>query len=166
MIKALRLFLWFFIVTGIIYPLLITLFAFALFPDSSTGSFLFKGDKAIGSKLLAQKFTSEKYYHSRPSASDYSALPSSGSNLGPTSKSLKEKVLKEDEKGPKDLIFSSGSGLDPHITIESALYQAKRIAKARNLDEKVLTDQIKTLSEHGSYVNVLLLNLSLDGYAR
>ncbi len=159
-------FLWFFIITGIIYPLIVTLFAFLLFPESSIGSFIYKDDKAIGAKLIGQKFESEKYFHSRPSASNYSALPSSGSNFGPISKSLKDLVNKTDKSRPADLIFQSASGLDPHITIESALYQVKRVASARNISEKILVEQIKDLSEYGSYINVLILNLSLDGYAR
>ena len=164
--KALRLFLLFFFATGVIYPLLITLFAFVFFNESSSGSFLYKEDKTIGAKLIGQKFESAKYFHSRPSASKYSALPSSGSNFGPTSQSLKAIVDKADKSEPHDLIFQSGSGLDPHITIDSALYQVKRIASERNVSEKILVEQIQSLSEYGSYVNVLLLNLSLDGYAR
>lgn len=164
--KALRLFLFFFIVTGILYPLTITLFAYLFFNESAIGSIIYKEDKAIGSKLLAQEFKETKYFYSRPSSSKYSALPSTGSNLGPNSKILKEIVSKADKSLPLDLIFQSGSGLDPHITKESALFQAKRVASSRNMDEKILIKQIEDLTEYGSYVNVLLLNLSLDGYAR
>lgn len=162
--KALRLFLWLFFVTGVVYPLAITLFAFLLFPESSGGSFIYREDKAIGSKLIGQKFEGAKYFHSRPSATGYSTLPSSGSNFGPISASLKE--LAVDKKRPPDLIFQSGSGLDPHITVESALFQVKRIAAERNMTEASLMELIRSHTEYGSYVNVLLLNLSLEGYAR
>lgn len=173
-------FLWMTVLTGIIYPLLITAIAQFTMKHKADGSFVKSNGKIVGSALIAQKFESEKYFWSRPSAVEYSPLPSGGSNLGPTSSVLKKaveerqaKILKshqvEKDKIPSELLFASGSGLDPHISIPAAKFQAERIAKARgisNEDVTKLIDQMKinrSLGFLGSeYVNVLLLNQALD----
>ena len=118
------------ILTGIIYPLLITLIAQGLFAGKASGSLITQNDKVIGSALIGQKFTSSKYFWPRPSAVDYNPLPSSGSNLGPTSADLKAKVQSQrdslmaanpgKDQIPSDLLFASASGLDPDISPEAA----------------------------------------------
>lgn len=180
-IKSFKLFVWLTFLTGIVYPVIVTLLAQFFMYDQANGSIIYKNEKAIGSRLIAQKFESNKYFWPRPSAVDY-GIPSGGSNLGPTSKKLKEtienrKILySKAHQGnvydiPSDLLFASGSGLDPHISIDSAYYQIARVAKSRNLDNQ--HDKLKKLIDHlainprfgfigKSYVNVLTLNLALD----
>lgn len=174
--KAIKLFLLLFLLTGVFYPFAITYLAQLIFPNQAKGSLIIKDQKILGSSLIAQKFTSDLYFWPRPSAINYDPLgPSGGSNLSPTSKKLENEVLERLEKfslhNPllNELVYASGSGLDPHIGLEAALYQAPRIAKARNLDVEFITKLIfkfkegKQLGIFGpSYVNVLLLNLELD----
>jgi K+-transporting ATPase ATPase C chain len=169
-----RLFLVMTALTGLIYPLLITLYAKALFPKRSHGDLIVVNDKTVGAKNIAQKFTSEKYFWPRPSAGDYTTLPSGGSNLGPTSAALKSLV---DERRkmlsktsslaiPDELLYASGSGLDPDITPIAAYFQVERIAKARGLNGEsgtVLLIQLIDDHTHWGVVNVLLLNIALDG---
>jgi potassium-transporting ATPase KdpC subunit len=180
------------VITGLIYPLLMTAIAQAVFPYQANGSLIEKDGKVIGSALIGQSFTSDKYFHGRPSATSapdpkdpsktvsapYNAANSSGSNLGPTSKTLVDRVkgdaetlAKENPNTPipSDLVTTSASGLDPDITPAGALFQVPRVAKARGLPE----DQVRQLVEaHTSgrtlgilgepHVNVLQLNLALD----
>ena len=183
------------VLTGIVYPLGMTGLGELLFPRQANGSLIEKDGKVIGSSLIGQNFTSEKYFHGRPSATTepdpkdptktvpvpYAADNSVGSNAGPTAKSLIERVTGDvktlhDENPsaavPVDLVTTSASGLDPDITPAAALFQVPRVAKARGLAE----DRVRTLvAEHTQgrlfgligepHVNVLELNLALDGLA-
>jgi len=171
------------VLLGIAYPLVTTGVAGVIFPDQSRGSLVRVGDKVIGSALLAQGFTGEKYFHARPSAAGekgYDASSSSGSNLGPTSKALNERVagdvatLRKDTTAPipADLVTTSGSGLDPHISPAAAMLQVARVAKARGMPEDKLRALVNERTEGRLLgligeprVNVLLLNLALDGTA-
>jgi len=180
------------VITGLIYPLLMTGIAQAVFPYQANGSLIEKDGKVIGSALIGQSFTSDKYFHGRPSATSapdpkdpsksvsapYNAANSSGSNLGPTSKALVDRVkgdaetLAKENPGtpiPSDLVTTSASGLDPDITPAGALFQVPRVAKARGLAE----DKVRQLVEDHvtgrllgiigePHVNVLELNLALD----
>jgi len=198
MLKELRpailMFLVMTLLLGIAYPLAMTGLAQLLFPHQANGSLLYDKDgKVVGSELIGQSFTSEKYFHGRPSATSgtdangnsialpYNAANSAGSNLGPTSKALIDRVsaeaqkLKAENPGqpvPVDLVTTSASGLDPDITPAAAYFQVPRVAKARNLPE----DQVRQLvADHVEgrflgllgerHVNVLKLNLALDGLA-
>ena len=179
--RSLLVFFTFSLLLGVVYPLLITGIAQVLFPAKANGSLITVKDKIVGSELIAQKFSSPKYFHPRPSAIDYDAGSSGGSNLGPTNKKLTEKTsalinqvkkennLTANEAIPADLVFASASGLDPHISLEAALIQIPRIAKERKLDESKLKDLVKKNIEQsfwGIYgntmINVLKINISLD----
>jgi potassium-transporting ATPase KdpC subunit len=175
-----RMFLWMTFLTGIIYPLLITAIAQLTMKQKADGDFLASKEKIVGAALIAQKFESDKYFWARPSSIDYNPLPSGGSNLGPTSAALKkaveerqEKIIKSHEvtkdKIPTELLFSSGSGLDPHISLSTAYFQVERIAKARGLESKDIKNLIDYMTIKRSLgflgedcVNVLLLNKALD----
>ncbi len=181
--SALLLFIIFTIICGGIYPAIVTGVAHALFPKQSAGSFISdKSGKEIGSTLIGQPFSDPKYFWPRPSsASDfgYNAMGSGGSNSGPTNpdylKTVGDRVKALRDSGvtgtvPADLVQASASGLDPHVTPESALLQVPRIAKARGISE----DQLRTVvGKHieerqfgfmgATRVNVLVLNLTLDG---
>jgi len=183
------------VITGLVYPLVITGIASVVFPSQAAGSLIEQNGKVIGSSLIGQEFTSDKYFHSRPSATTapdpkdptktiaapYNAANSSGSNLGPTSKALIDRVkddmakLQKENPGtpvPIDLVTTSASGLDPDISPEAALFQVPRIAKARNLPEDRLRQLVDENTEGRLFgllgeprVNVLELNLALDRLA-
>ncbi len=159
--------------TGVIYPLLITLLSQTFFKPEASGSLVLKNGEIVGSKLIAQKFESPRYFWPRPSAIDYNPLPSGGSNLGPLSLDLKTKLEERKAKLgsdiPSDLLYASASGLDPHISIAAAMFQIPRVASARGMDPEQLKSiveksiekrQLEILGE--PRVNVLALNLFLD----
>lgn len=179
LIVSIRMYLFWTILLGLAYPLLLTGVSQAVFPRQANGGIISRGGQAIGAELISQKFTGDKYFWSRPSAVDYNPLPSGGSNSGPTSETLRAaaadqiKKLKAAHPGegepPQDLVFASGSGLDPHISPAAAQYQASRIAKARGMDLSVVNSLIAQSTEGRQFgilgearVNVLALNLALD----
>jgi K+-transporting ATPase ATPase C chain len=164
------------VLLGIIYPFAITGIAQMLFREKANGQLISRGNQLIGSKIIGQAFTGPGYFHSRPSAAGtgYDASASSGSNLGPTNKTLIYRVAAsvKDEKQkdvPIDLVTASGSGLDPDISPAAAFYQAPRIAAERHLDETLLRRLIadQTIQRQMGLlgeprVNVLQINLALD----
>ena len=184
------------LITGLAYPLAITAVAGAIFPKQAEGSLIEKDGKVVGSALIGQEFKDDKYFHGRPSATTapdpndstktvpapYNAANSGGSNLGPTSKALSDRIKEDVAKlkaenpsaaVPVDLVTTSGSGLDPDISPEAALFQVPRVAKARGLSEEkvrgLVTDN--TQGRLGGLlgeprVNVLALNLALEAASK
>jgi K+-transporting ATPase ATPase C chain len=168
------------ILFGLLFPLLITGLAQVLFPKQANGELVSKSGKLVGSRLIGQSFSSPGYFHSRPSnaGTRYDASNSGGSNLGPTNQSLVARVqgdadrLQAENPGagiPLDLLTTSASGLDPHISPEAAEFQVPRIAKERGLSEDKVRDEVHQHTESRQFgflgeprVNVLELNLSLD----
>lgn len=180
-IKSLRAFLVLSILLGIIYPFLITVIGQIIISDNANGSLITNNQKIIGSKLIGQSFTKPEYFHSRPSATNYNASASGGSNLGPSSKKLitqtEQRIMKlRAEEGlnpqtpiPAEMVLQSASGIDPHVSLNNALLQVPRISKARGMPESSIiellhnnmdTDFLGIWGE--SVVNVLKLNLALD----
>jgi len=158
------------LLTGLIYPLFITLISQIAMPRQAGGSLIRIGDQVIGSELIAQSFKGNGYFWPRPSAVDFNPIqPAGGSHLGPTSQKLKdavkEKVKRWGPRFPPELIYASGSGLDPHISLETAYFQIERVAEARLIaDPAQLRSLVNSLAEgyKEKYVNVLLLNHALD----
>jgi len=181
------------LITGLVYPLVMTGIAGVIFPYQAQGSLIEKDGKVVGSALIGQVFADDKYFHGRPSATNapdpkdatktidapYNAVNSMGSNYGPTSKALIDRIkgdvdkLKKENPSaqvPIDLVTTSGSGLDPDISPEAALFQVPRVAKARNLPEDRVRALVEGQVEGRTFgllgeprVNVLKLNLALDG---
>jgi K+-transporting ATPase ATPase C chain len=181
---ALVLLVLFTLLTGLIYPFIITLIAQAVFPSQANGSLIMQDGQVAGSTLIGQPFDAPGYFWSRPSATGpfaYNAAASSGSNLGPLNEALVENVqaridaLRAADPDntspiPVDLVTASGSGLDPHISPASAEYQVARVARARGLNEDVVRQLVAEHTEGRQWgflgeprVNVVLLNLALDG---
>ena len=180
-IQSILLTVVFTVLTGILYPLAITGIAQVAFPHQANGSLIERDGKVVGSELLAQQFTGPKYFWPRPSAGNYATVPSGASNLGPTSGTLQTNVMNNakafrdgnnlpaNAPVPADMVFTSGSGLDPHISPESARLQIARIAAARTTDVARVTALVEQFVEGPQLgflgeprVNVLLLNLALD----
>jgi K+-transporting ATPase ATPase C chain len=174
------------VLTGVLYPLTVTGLAQAIFPFQTNGSLIRQGDRVLGSALIGQPFDDPKYFWGRPSATapfPYNAAASAGSNLGPSNPALAAAMqariaaLQAADPGnaqpvPVDLVTASASGLDPHISVAAALYQAPRVARARGLDEIALRQLVLNRVEDRQFsllgeprVNVLLLNLALDADA-
>jgi potassium-transporting ATPase KdpC subunit len=180
------------LITGLVYPLAMTGIAQVLFPYQANGSMIERDGAVVGSALIGQQFTDEKYFHGRPSATNtpdpndptknidapYNAANSGGSNLGPTSKTLSERLAGDVDKlkaensampVPLDLVTTSGSGLDPHISPAAALFQVPRVAKARNMPQERVRALVEAQTE-GRWlgllgeprINVLALNMALD----
>jgi len=181
------------LITGLVYPLVMTGIAGVIFPKQAQGSLVEIDGKVVGSELIGQQFTSDKYFHGRPSATTapdpndssktvsapYNAANSGGSNLGPTNRVLIDRVKADVDKRkqenptmpvPVDLVTTTGGGLDPHITPNAALFQVPRVAKARNMPEDAVRQLVNQHVE-GRWlgllgeprVNVLALNMALDG---
>ena len=182
--SALVSFLLLTVMTGLVYPLTVTGIGQALFSDAANGSLIHDGDRLIGSRLIGQPFSDPKYFFGRPSATapqPYNGAASSGSNRGPTNPALATAIasrvaalraLDPENKTPVpiDLVTASGSGLDPHISLAAAEYQVSRVARMRNRPESEIRTLVKEATEGRTFgilgeprVNVLLLNLALDG---
>lgn len=183
LIPGLRMTILLTVLTGLVYPGLVTGICQAVFPAQANGSLITRDGKVVGSALLGQNFTSPGYFHPRPSAAGsegYDASLSGGSNLGPTSQKLVDRV-KASVDGfkpgapagssiPSDMFTASGSGLDPHISPASAQLQVARVAQARGMTEPGVSRLVEQFTEGRQFgflgeprVNVLLLNLALDG---
>jgi potassium-transporting ATPase KdpC subunit len=184
LVISLKIFLFFTILTGIVYPLVVTGIAQIVFPAQANGSLIVRGNKTVGSELIGQQFDTIVYFSSRPSAISYNPLPSGGSNYGLTNSKLKHSVdsikrqfivynqLDSLAVIPSEMLFASASGLDPHISLTAALLQVDRIAKARHYNDvqkEKLLQCVKSHSEAPQFailgedrINVLVLNLALD----
>lgn len=167
------------LITGVLYPLFVTTVGNIFFNKQVNGSLVTKEGKILGSELIGQNFTSDKYFWSRPSATSpiaYNSESSSGSNLSPSNPALIERVEKlvsdysvDSKNIPIDLVTTSGSGLDPHISYDSALFQIQRVASARSISEEKVKNLIDENVEGGMFevvspkrINVLKLNMVLD----
>ena len=187
-LKSFLFYIIFIIILGLLYPLLVTGISKIIFPAKSEGSLIYIGGKAVGSELIGQNFIGDKYFHPRPSAAGkdgYDAMSSGGSNLAPTNKDFistvserlaafkKENNLPDNTIIPADIVTASGSGLDPDISIESAMLQVKRISKARSIPANEIQDLITKNTENRILgflgepkVNVLKINILLDNLGK
>jgi K+-transporting ATPase ATPase C chain len=169
------------VLLGVVYPLVVTGLAQALFPDRANGQLIYRDGRLVGSRIIGQPFSSPGYFRSRPSAAGpagYDAAGSGGTNLGPTNAALVDAVRARTEAArienpgvpvPIDLVTSSASGLDPHISPAAAGFQVPRVARARGVSEEVIRQTVAAFTEPRDFglfgeprVNVLLLNLELD----
>jgi len=184
LLKSFLLLIIFIVILGLLYPLLVTGISKIIFPAKSAGSLVYSGDKIIGSELIGQNFTGDKYFHPRPSAAGkngYDPMSSGGSNLAPTNEEFistvkerlenfkKENNLPDNTIIPADIVTASGSGLDPDISVDSAMLQVERISGARGIPANEIRDLISKNTENRLFgffgepkVNVLKLNLLLD----
>lgn len=182
LIQSILLTIVFTVLTGVMYPLVMTGIAQVAFHDKANGSLIERNGQVVGSELLAQQFTGDKYFWPRPSAGSYATVPSGASNLGPTSQALQSNVtanavafrtgnkLAADAPVPADMVFTSASGLDPHISPESARLQVGRVAAARSIGADQVSALVEKFVEPPQWdvfgeprVNVLRLNMALDG---
>jgi K+-transporting ATPase ATPase C chain len=183
-LTSLRMLIGLTVLLGLLYPLVMTVVAQLLFPHKANGSFIERDGKIIGSELIAQKFQSDRYFWPRPSSIDYNPIPSGATNFGPTSETLRKLVIQRkgdfimnnhlspDAIVPTEMLFASGSGIDPHISPDAALMQVNRIALARGFDDQkkaVLLQLVRNHIETYQFelfgeprVNILKLNLELD----
>lgn len=168
------------LIAGIIYPVIVTGLGMILFNEKINGSLIYRNGVYLGSELIGQNFEKPEFFHGRPSAVNYNPEGSGAANMGATNKNFMEDVknraavLRKDNSLsdsillPPDIVFASGSGLDPHISIEAAKLQAKRISSVRKIDNSVVLDIINSHAEKqfyfygNSYVNVLKMNLALS----
>jgi K+-transporting ATPase ATPase C chain len=169
------------VITGMLYPLVMTVVAQVCFPRQANGSIVERNGKVVGSELIAQQFQGPTYFWPRPSAGTYATVPSGASNLGPTSAALQTNVnnfakalrdahkLPADAPVPSDLVFTSASGVDPQISPEAARFQVNRVAAARGMAPDQVSSLVEKFVEPAQWgflgeprVNVLLLNLALD----
>ena len=182
LLPALRIMLFFTILTGFVYPGIVTVLSQVIFPKQANGSLISKNGQVVGSSLIGQNFAKPEYFHTRPSAAGmgYDGAVSSGSNLGPTSQKLIDRVKASAEQFkaenpafsdpiPADALTASGSGVDPHISPATAKAQVSRVAGARGVDSAQIQQLVDQLTEGRSLgflgeprVNVLALNLALD----
>lgn len=178
-LPALRILIFFTLLTGLIYPLAVTGLSNLFMFDKSAGQLITKNGELKGSRLIGQNFEKNEYFWPRPSATSYNPQPSGGSNAGPTNADLKKAVAERREKlmkahegrgePPQDLLFASGSGLDPHMSPAAARYQVLRVAQARGLQQVQVEELVKRYTQPRQFglfgeatVNVLELNLALD----
>ncbi len=168
-----------FVLCACVYPVVVWAMATTLVPHRAAGSLITGRDRTVvGSSLVAQAFTTDRYFHPRPSAVDYKADAAGGSNFGPKNPALRERIIKatadlgatSERTAPVDLVTTSGSGLDPDISPESARFQAARVAAARKRPPEEINELIERSIDQSGWiigapprVNVLLLNLALDG---
>lgn len=179
LLTSIKILLFFTIVLGFAYPIVMTKISQLLFPNNSNGAILSRDGQIIGSKLIGQNFEKPEYFWSRPSAISYNPLPSGGSNQGQSSKSLKQsyderraKILSTNPgagEPPQDLLFASASGLDPHISPKAAIFQINRVARARSMSINEVEKLVKEYAKGRQWgifgeptVNVLSLNIALD----
>ena len=180
-VKPLRAIIVMTILCGLIYPLAMTGLCQALFPFQANGSIIERDGKVVGSAIIGQEFKGDKYFSGRPSANEYNAADSAGTNYGAINKDLKKQVeeraaavrekygLLATEKVPSDMVTNDAAGFDPHLSPEAIHLQVNRVSKARNMDKSVVLKLVEQKTEYPSFgfigearVNVLKLNLALD----